>query len=368
MRGSRYVTILDKLIITDLAKTLAAALSTIVIIMVSREFIRILGKALKGEVSSQVVSSIFALKAVTALAAFLPAAFFIAVLMVLGRMYRDHEMAALSSAGAGLMTLYRSLLMFAVPLLVVAAGMSFVAAPWAEAAIEQLIHQDQQSAGLKGISAGRFSEYQQGDLVFYVEEITPQNQLRHVFVQNRLQGKLGIITAKMGTVRDLAGGRYLVLQDGERLQGEPGEVDFVIEKFDQYAFRLEAGTRKLSLERESVPTSELLRSPQIPDIAELQNRLAIPFGVIILGCLAIPLAHIAPRGGIYGNLFTAFLIYFCYANVYRLVHSWIVKGMISAWGGFFAVYIVMLAVVGLMIIKLYGMEWIKLNFKKKALW
>ncbi len=368
MRNNRFVTVLDKLIVTDLIKTLVAALSTIVIIIVSREFIRILGKAIKGEVSNEIVTSIFALKTVVALAAFLPAAFFIAVLMVFGRMYRDHEMDALSSAGVGIVTLYRSVFLLIVPLFAFAACMSFFAAPWAEATIDQLIHRDQQSVDLKGISAGRFSEYQHGDLVFYVQEITSHNLLRHVFVQNRLQGDLGIITSETGKIQDLPDGRYLVLMDGERLQGKPGDVNFIVENFEQYAFRLEAVLRATDLDREAVSTGQLLSSNQLPDIAELQQRLAIPFGVIILGALAVPLAHISPRGGIYGNLFTAFLIYFCYANVRRLSHSWVVNGIIPPWSGFFAIYLIMLVVIGFIIVKLYGVEWIKMSFAKKAAW
>ncbi len=366
MARGHFISVLDKMIIGDLIKTLTAALSTIVIIIVSREFVRVLAKAVKGEVSSETISSIFALKMVSAISAFLPAAFFIAVLMVLGRMHRDHEMAALLSTGFGLGRLFRAVFMLSIPLFLVAGGMAFFAAPWAEATVEQMIHRDSQSVELRGLRAGQFSEYQQGDLVFYVEDVTEQKQLRHIFVQDRLHDRLSIVTAKTGAIRDLPGGRYLVLEDGERYQGEPGQLEFVIEKFSQYALRLEAVTRKLNLNLESVPTLRLLDSWNLPDIAELQQRLAIPLGVLVLGMLAVPLSHVSPRTGIYSNLFTAFLIYFCYANLRRLCNSWVINGVLPPWSGFLAIYLLMLMAIALIMIRLYGWQWVKLSLTRKV--
>ena len=96
--GRRHlVTILDKLIIQDLLKTMLSVLTVIVVIIVSRKFIRILDDAIAGQVSNETLLSILGLKTIVASVEFLPVALFMAVLMVLGRMYRDQEMSAISS-------------------------------------------------------------------------------------------------------------------------------------------------------------------------------------------------------------------------------------------------------------------------------
>jgi len=105
----KLVTVLDKMIALDLLKTLLAVWSVIVVIIVSRQFIRILDKAIEGQVSNQTLLTVLGLKTIIASAAFLPAALFMAVLMVLGRMYRDQEMSAVASAGGGAGTVYRSI-------------------------------------------------------------------------------------------------------------------------------------------------------------------------------------------------------------------------------------------------------------------
>lgn len=360
------LTILDRMIFMDLLKTVLAVLAVVVIIIVSRKFIRVLGKAIEGSISNETVLSILGLKTIVATGAFLPASIFMAVLMVLGRMYRDQEMAAVASAGGGAVTIYRAIFLLVLPLSLVAAGLSLIASPWAEARMQILTAQDESSADIRGISAGRFTESSSGELVFYVEDIDFDGEMHHIFVQNREQGRLGIINAKQGRLEYRPGGLYLILEDGERVQGMPGSRDFVIENFSQYGVRIEKKTRAVTLHRESVATAELWRSEHLYDIAEIQNRLSIPLGVIFLSFLAVPLAKLSPRGGVYGSLLVAFAIYFVYGNLTKVSHSWVMKETIPANMGYFWIYCFLLMVGGGLLIRLYGWRWIKMKLTGKA--
>jgi len=62
---------------------------------------------------------------------------------------------------------------------------------------------------LRGIAAGKFSEYSQGDLVFYVEKISPDKKMHNVFVQNRQRGNVSIINAEAARLNDSPDGRYI---------------------------------------------------------------------------------------------------------------------------------------------------------------
>ncbi|MCK4841263.1 MAG: LPS export ABC transporter permease LptF, partial [Methylococcales bacterium] len=276
------------MIMQDLLKTVLAVLSVIVIIIVSRKFIRVLAKAIDGSISTETVMSLLGLKTIIALGGFLPASIFMAILMVLGRMYRDQEMSAVASAGGGVAVIYRSVFLLVIPLSIVGAGLSMVATPWAEAKIRSLMHEDQKIADIRGISAGRFSEYSHGELVLYAEDIDKDKRMHNVFIQNRESGKLGVINAKYGQMQNLPGGLYLVLEEGERIQGVPGEMNFIIEKFSEYAVRVEKKDTVLSQKRDGILSSELWKSKKLLDIAEMQNRLSTPLGMILLTFLAVP--------------------------------------------------------------------------------
>ena len=159
-------------------------------------------------------------------------------------------------------------------------------------------------------------------------------------------------------MKNLPGGRYIVFENGERVQGEPGDLDFIIETFVEYAVRIELPKTSISLNRDSITTSRLLETRAIVDIAEVQRRLSVPLGIIVLSALAVPLAQISPRGGIYGNLFTAFLIYFSYMNLGKVSISWVENATIPVWSGYFGVYVITLMVVGILLIRWYGHQWI----------
>ncbi|MDO9422715.1 MAG: LPS export ABC transporter permease LptF [Methylobacter sp.] len=352
------------MIALDLLRTLLAVWSVIVVIIVSRQFIRILDKAIEGQVSNQTLMTVLGLKTIIAGAAFLPAALFMAVLMVLGRMYRDQEMSAVASAGGGAGTVYRAILLLVFPLTVLSVGLSFYVSPWAEAMMEELMHQDKESADLRGIAAGKFSEYSQGDLVFYVENIDADKKMHQVFVQHRQGGRLAIINAEAGRLKDLPDGRYVILENGERIQGQPGALNFVLEQFTEYAVRIENKESVANFGKESIGSDALMASGQIADIAELQRRLSIPMGIILLSFIAVPLAQMSPRGGVYGNMLVGFMIYFSYGNLIRVSYSWVMNQTIPAWLGIVGVNTLLLLIGAVLLARLFGWQWLLMKLRE----
>jgi len=362
----KLVTVLDKMVASDLLRTLLAVWSVIVVIIVSRQFIRILDKAVEGQVSNHTLLTVLGLKTVIASATFLPAALFMAVLMVLGRMYRDQEMSAVASAGGGSGIIYRAVFLLVFPLSIVSAGLSLYVSPWAESMMDQIMHQDKESADLRGIAAGKFSEYSHGDLVFYVEKIDADKKMQQVFVQHRQGSRLAIINAESGRLEDLPDGRYVILENGERVQGQPGALNYTLEQFGEYAVRVDSKESSVNFGKAAVASDILMRSEQITDIAELQRRFSIPVGVMLLTFIAVPLAQMSPRGGVYGNMLVGFLIYFSYGNLIRVSQSWVMNQTIPPWLGAVGVNMLLLVIGGVLLARLYGWHWLLMKVKAKV--
>jgi len=360
------VTVLDRLIVKDLLATLLSVWVVIVVIIVSRKFIKILELAIDGQVANETLLTILGLKTIVASVTFLPAALFMSVLMVLGRMYRDQEMSAISSAGGSSATIYRAVFLLVFPLAVLAAGLSLYVSPWAAAKIEQIIHKDGESADIRGIAAGRFSEYGQGDLVFYVENISNDKTMHKVFVQQRQNGIPVIINAESARLKDLPDGRFVVFENGCRTQGRPGALNYVIEEFVEYAVRLEDKVSALTYPREAVASSILWNSSVMWDIAELQHRWTIPISILLLSFLAVPLAQISPRGGVYGNMLAGFLIYFSYGNLANVSRGWVANETISAGLGLIGVNLLLLITGAVLLARLYGWRWLVIKIKDKV--
>ncbi len=362
----RFFSVLDKLIATELLKTLIAVLSILVIIIASRKFIKILNLAIEGTISGSTAIDLLALKTIVITVNFLPASVFIAILMVFGRMYTNQEMSAIASAGGGSSRLYRAIFWLIFPLSLITAGLSFYAAPWAEQQSLLLTSKDMETADLRGIAAGRFTEYSHGDLVFYTESIDAQLRMRHIFIQDRQHGKPNTINAEYGLLKELATGKYVVLTNGERSQGIPGQHEFILETFKEYAVRIDKKTSPIHYNIEAIDTTELWPSDNLNDQVELQRRFATPLGIIFLSFLALPLAKLSPRGGVYGSLLFAFLIYFIYGNMQQISYSWVLHQSISVIWGYIGVYLLLSLLTLVLLIRLYGFHWMMLRFLGKA--
>ena len=364
-----WITVIDKMVAQDLLKTFLAGLSVLVVIIVSRQFVRILDQAISGQVSNETLLSILGLKTIIAISEFLPVALFLAVLMVLGRMYRDHEMEAVSSAGGGSGVIYRAVFLLVFPVSLLAASMSLFAAPWAEARILKLVIHDEETSETRGIAAGKFSEYSQGDLVFYVETISADKKMHKVFVQSLEHDNtnVSVINAEAARIEDSADGRYIIFEQGERIKGLPGNLDYVIEQFAEYAVRLDTKTAApRPVNMTAVPSEILLQHKTKAYIAEFQRRLSIPMGVLLLSFIAVPLAQISPRGGVYGNMVVGFLIYFSYGNLTRISQGWVTNGAVPTWFGGIGVDVLLFVIGSLLLARLYSWQWLVLRIKGRG--
>ncbi|WP_371744788.1 LPS export ABC transporter permease LptF [Methylobacter sp. S3L5C] len=362
----KLVTVLDKMIVQDLMKTLLSVLTVIVVIIVSRKFIRVLDDAIAGQVSNETLLSILGLKTIVASIEFLPVALFMAVLMVMGRMYRDQEMAAVASAGGGAGTIYRAVFLLVFPLSVLSVGLSLYVSPWAESQVDKLMQQGQDSADLRGVAAGKFSEYSQGDLVFYVEKISDDKKMHNVFVQNRNNTNVAIINAESARLKDLPDGKYIIFENGEQVQGQPGTLNYVIEQFVEYAVRIEEKVSVAAVNRQALSADLLWGSDVMLYVAELQRRFSIPLGAMLLSFVAVPLAQISPRSGVYGNMFAGFLIYFSYGNLVRVSQSWVMSETIPAWLGGLGVNVLLLLIGSFLLARLYGWQWLVMKVRGRV--
>lgn len=362
------LTVLDRMIVSDIGKTLLSVLSVLLLIIISHKLARILAKAVEGEVSGQAILSLLSLNAVGMSVVLLPASLFLSVLMVLGRMHRDNEMAALAAGGVGLPQVIRSVFILIAPLALLSMFLSLQIQPWAAGKVQEIFKQEAKSVDVRGISAGRFSEYSRGDIVFYVEEIDEEGRMSNVFIQNRQNSQLGIVSSDSGYIRDdpNSGGRFIVLEDGYRYQGVPGEAEYRITQFEEYAVRVgesSEGTKKVK--RKAKPSEVLWDSSDSGDLAELQRRISLPIVLLILGFLAVPLSHVAPRGGVYGNLLIALLIYLIYENLMRVSQSWVSGMVIPGWIGLWWCHILFLTVAVILMVRSLGFNWCKEIVRKR---
>ncbi|MCF6281391.1 MAG: LPS export ABC transporter permease LptF [Candidatus Polarisedimenticolaceae bacterium] len=344
------ISILDRHIFLDLLKALLAVLLVLSLIIDGLSFIQYLERVINGEINADVVLKLLGLETLRSTPRLIPPAFFLAILYVIGGMYRDSEMVALHSCAVSSARVYRPVVALALPLAAVTAWLTMSVAPWASGEIS-MIRMDQKTAAveLMGISEGRFNESNLGDTVFYVKEMSGDDHLmKGLFVYYKQQGKSGVIAAKEGyhTRDDTTGGRYLVLTQGHRYEGQPGEANYSIASFDTYALRIgDSDEERVSTSRSSLPTALLMASDQIKLQAELQERISVALLVLVMVLLSIPLSRSLPRQGPHGRIILGFFVYFFYFNLEALSKGWMVDGLTSRWMGMWWLHLLAAALV-----------------------
>jgi lipopolysaccharide export system permease protein len=304
------------------------------LILVSNRLVRYLGDAVSGDIPGNVIFKLIGLKMVWYLVHVVPFALALGVVLALGRLYRDNEMTVMSACGVGPWRIYKPLLGFGIVLALILAWLSLYVSPEVQAMSFKLEKLAKQQADLTILGAGRFNELQKGRLTFYAERLSADKQnMENLFIV--LRGKKGeeklpqLLTAKSAYRKIAAetGDSFLVLVDGYRYEGKPGEANYRIMKFREYGVRIDLpGEPEVQEEQESTPSAALLGSSDPKDVAELQWRLAMPVSVIVLLLLAVPLCKSSPRQGRYGRLVVAILLFVFYYNLLATAKYWVGEG------------------------------------------
>lgn len=332
------ISILDRHIFLNLSKAFLAILLVLSLIIDGLSFIQYLERVINGELNSDAVLQLLSMEVLRSLPRLIPPSFFLAILYVIGGMYRDSEMVALHSCAVSSGRVYRPVMALALPLAALTAWLTMSVVPWASSEVSK-IWQDQEQAAveLMGVSEGQFNKSSHGETVFYVKDISNNDRLmQDVFVYYNQQGKSGVIAAASGhQYRDgTTGGRYLVLTQGHRYEGRPGEADYSIASFDKYAIRIGgANDEQLPVTRRNMPTSLLLASDNINHQAELQERFSAVLAVLVMVLLSIPLSRSLPRQGPHGRIILGFFVYFFYFNLEALSKGWMESAVTHAWMG-----------------------------------
>ena len=192
----------------------------------------------------------------------------------------------------------------------------------------------QQQADMTVLGAGRFNDLQGGRITFYAERLSAdRSHMENLFIIVRSAAERGrppqLLTAKTARRTHSAdsGDDFLVLQDGYRYEGTPGEANYRIMKFSEYGVRVDLPDGEAPGEmRDAISTRRLMASTDPWDIAELQWRLSMPLSAIVLVMVAVPLTRGGPRQGRYGRVVLAVLLFVIYYNLLGTARVWVGKG------------------------------------------
>lgn len=346
--------IIDRYLFKEIRFNLFAVLSVLLLIFASKHFVRYMSDAASGSLPTEFIFKLLSLFTLSYLVLIVPFSLYIAILITLGRLYKDSEMTAFAACGIGIPRVTRSAFWFSVVLAVVMSILSLWVSPWAERKQYEMRDQAASESEVSFIAPGRFHEIRGGQGVFYIESVAPdEHTMREIFVHLEDNGKTDVFSADAGfhDINPVSGTQYIVLQGGHRLEILPEFRGYRVHQYVEAGVQIaQPDAAPGQVRTVAKPTEDLLGSDDLADIAELQWRISMPIACILLTVLAVLLSKTDPRQGRFSKLFIALVIYLFYVYMMMLTRAWIAKGMFPASIGLWWLHGVVL---GLILVLMY---------------
>jgi lipopolysaccharide export system permease protein len=329
----------DSTVRRELARGFGATLVVILTIVLTMFLIRTVGQAASGAVAPQDVVLLLGYVALGHLPTMMALSLFVAIVVTLGRMYRDSEMAIWFASGVGLSRFVRPVLRTGWPVLAVIAVLLLVVWPWGNRSSLELRDRYQQRSDLSRVTPGVFQTSSDGKRVFFIErdsgagsngEASP-GSARNVFILANNERGESVTSAKSGRLETQTDGRYLVLQRGQRNEVNSTTGERTLSSFESYSVLASERAARSAQARppRAERTIHLIRNPTARNQAELTWRFGLLLGAGNLLLLGVGLAATNPRRASNWNLLFALLAFLVYYNLINLSQAWVASGRLS---------------------------------------
>ncbi|WEW98045.1 LPS export ABC transporter permease LptF [Pseudomonas nitroreducens] len=333
--------------------TMSAVSAVLLVIIMSGRFIKYLAQAAQGLLDPGSLFMIMGVRLPGFLQLILPLGLFLGILLAYGRLYLDSEMTVLTATGMSQQRLLAITLAPALFIALLVAWLSLWLAPQGITQMQLLLNKQDAMTEFDTLAPGRFQSMRDGTRVTYTETLANERtELGGVFIsdknrpRNGKDGGTSVLVGATGVQEIHAdGSRYLILKDGYRYDGTPGQADYREIKYDTYAALLPKPEVSSEIDdRDAIPTSDLLGSDDPRMRSELQWRLSIPLLVFVVTVLAVPLSRVNPRQGRFLKLLPAVLLYMAYLALLIAGRGMLDKGKIPMALGLWWIHGIFLAI------------------------
>ena len=347
--------------------TMFAVAGIVLVISMGWRFSGYLESAAAGLMSREVLFAVMAYRLPGFLELIIPVSFFLSIMLVHGRMHADSEMIVLQACGMSTWRLIQMTLLTALAVMIMTAMISLWLKPMSERRVETLLGDQNNLTEFDTLIPGRFQTLASGKRVTYTEGISDEGELARVFINdykeaagNEPRQAVTVIADSGRTQVDGAGRRFLVLNNGRRYQGKPGEKNYQSIEYEEYGQLVVSGKSIQGKKRRTaIPTSELFGATDATAVSELHWRVGVVLLIPVIALLAIPLARVNPRQGRFTRLVPAMILCFVYILALSGARTALEKGDIPLDMGLWWIHGIALGTTFLM----YRLEWMgeKLN-------
>ena len=313
--------------------TMFAVTAVLLLVIMSGRFISYLGDAAAGEIPMEAVYYYLLFRLPSFLELILPLGLFLGILLAYGRFYMESEMVVLKATGMSQRRLAMYTLGPGLFTALIVACLTLFLSPYGAHKTEVMLALEKKKGEFDLITEGRFQIGPKGDRVTYIEQLKKDGTgMRGVFITETAaragNDKVVLVVAEQGRQysNKETGARYLVLDNGYRYEGNPGEAEYREIAFEEYGIRLPKQQDTIEVSQlDTIPTLELIDGGKA-ETAQLYWRLSLPIMCLIVALLAVPLSKTNPRQGRFAKLIPSILLYMVYLTLLTNARKFVGNG------------------------------------------
>jgi lipopolysaccharide export system permease protein len=337
----------------QILQVMVAVTLVLLVVALTSRFIQYLGDAVAGQLASDILLLLMLYRLPDFLLVILPLALFLGIILAYGRLYADNEMVILMGSGYSQRRLLLTTLAGVSVVIVIMAALSLVLAPWGVRNTEQIKLSQQELTEIDLIVAGQFQRFGDDSRVTYAEGIESSangRQLENVFVAlnsgaDGAAPRIVLAESARPQIDADSGARFMRLENVLQYDGEPGQADFSIARFDVQGIVLPEPTQfEAVLEEATLPSMALLGASEPALRAELQWRLSTILLIPVITLIAVPMSRVDPRQGRFSKLIPAALLYACYFVLLQFCRDLVAEGSLSPMPGLWWVHLLFIAI------------------------
>jgi lipopolysaccharide export system permease protein len=316
----------------ELWRSFIGTLVVLVTVVLTMVLIRVLSQATRGAFAPADVGLILSYTLVGQLPVLMALALFVSVVAVLSRLWRESEMVVWQASGASQMNFITPLLRMAWPVIAVVALCTLVARPWAQTQAMVLKVQYDRRSDMARVAPGQFQSSADGKRVFFIDSTSDaQKTGRNVFMVMTDTARESVVTAKEGRIEIDNGQRYLLLDQGERVQTDLLTGAKTLSSFVQAKLLLGEAPdpSRVNLDLRATSTPELLKRSEREARGELVWRVGLIWACMNMVLSGLSLASGNARRHSSWNLVNALLLFVVYFNLINLSQNWVARGKMS---------------------------------------
>jgi lipopolysaccharide export system permease protein len=366
--------IIDRYLAREVYTAMLVVIVVLLVIFLSNQFVRFMHVAATGNLPGHGVRVLLLLQLPILSAVLLPISLFLAILLAYGRLYADSEMTIFAACGVSPLRLLKITFSFSAIVMLMVALLALWINPKVSAYSDRILSNSLSKTALDIVKPNSFTPVLKDKLIFYANAASQnKEQFAQVFAAQQPgvndsigKNRMSLVMAKSASqkVDRKTGDLYIILTDGYRYIGRPGQTDYEVMKYDEYAVRVPQDVSSGKVDASGTPTLQLWhKRHDALAAAELQWRISLPLSALILTLLGAPLSKINPRHGRYAKLIPAILLYITYANFLFLARAWMRSGVLSPVLGMWWVHSIMLIAVIVLIGQQIG--WHKILYELK---